>query len=120
MKPLIIALASTAVLALAVPASSLADPGGPNLQQPITLSCSDGTSPVVNPGTNTNQGRVAWVTTSNGVYVTAYLAFSDGTTTEVLFDSKQGLQAHQTLVSCSGDAGGGSTVLATGFFTPHS
>jgi hypothetical protein len=104
---------------LAFPTSAVADPGGPNLQQSITLTCSDGTHPTVNPGTATNRGRVAWVTTNNGINVTAYLAFTDGTNTFVLFDSKKGLQAHQTLVTCTGDAGGGFSVIATGFFTPH-
>jgi hypothetical protein len=104
---------------LAFPAGAVADPGGPNLQQSIALTCSDGTHPTVNPGTATNRGRVAWVTTTNGVNVTAYLAFTDGTDTFVLFDSKQGVQAHQTLVTCTGDVGGGFTVIAIGFFTPH-
>ena len=104
---------------LAFPGGAVADPGGPNLQQPVLLTCSDGTHPTVNPGTATNQGRVAWVTTTNGVYVTAYLAFTDDTGTFVLFNSKKGLQAHQTLVTCSGLTGEGDTVTAKGFFTPH-
>jgi ABC-type transport system substrate-binding protein len=100
-----------------LPAVLLADPGGPNLQQPVTLTCSDGRPPVtVNPGTATNQGRVAWVVNSNSVFVTAYLAFSDGTDTFVLFDSKPGLK---NLITCTGDAGGGFTVIARGFFTPR-
>lgn len=108
-----------ALAMLAFPAAAAADPGGPHLQQPIALTCSDGTHPTVNPGTATNRGRVAWVTTTNSVAVTAYLAFTNGTDTFVLFDSKQGLQAHQTLVTCTGDAGGGFTVIAKGFFTPY-
>jgi ABC-type transport system substrate-binding protein len=100
-----------------LPTGLLADPGGPNLQQPIALTCTGGQPPVtVNPGTATNRGRVAWVVDSNSVFVTAYLAFSDGTDTIVLFDSKPGLK---NLITCTGDAGGGFTVIATGFFTPR-
>jgi hypothetical protein len=92
------------------------DPGGPNLQQPVAVTCSDGQDVVVSPGTATNVGRVAWVIDSNSVFVTAYLAFTDGVDTFVLFDSKPGLKG---LVTCSGDAGGGVTVIARGFFTPR-
>ena len=118
MKRLSVLLLTGALATLAFPAGAIADPGGPNLQQPVTLSCSDGTQPTVNPGTATNRGRVAWVTTTTGVMVTAYLAFTDGTTTFVAFDSKQGLQAHGTLVTCTGDLGGGFKLIAIGFFTP--
>jgi len=94
-----------------------ADPGGPNLQQPISLTCTGGLHIVVNPGTSTNAGRVAWVIGSTSVFVTAYLAFTDSAgNTEVLFDSKKGLN---NLITCSGDAGGGFTVVATGFLTPR-
>lgn len=95
---------------------ALADPGGPNLQQPVSLTCTDGTHVTVNPGTLTNRGRVAWVVNSTSVFVTASLAFTNGTDTVVLFDSKQGLK---NLITCTGDAGGGFTVIATGFFTPR-
>jgi hypothetical protein len=93
-----------------------ADPGGPNLQQPIALTCTGDLHVVVNPGTLTNQGRVAWAVDSTSVFVTASLAFSDGTDTFVLFDSKRGLT---NVITCTGDAGGGFTVIATGFFTPR-
>lgn len=99
-----------------LPAVLLADPGGPNLQQPISLTCTGGLHVDVNPGTATNRGRVAWAINSNSVFVTAYLAFTDGTDTIVLFDSKPGLK---NLITCMGDAGGGFTVVATGFFTPR-
>jgi hypothetical protein len=56
---------------------------------------------------------------SNSVMVTSYLAFTDGTDTFVLFDSKQGLQNRGGLVTCTGDVGGGFTVIAKGFFTPR-
>jgi hypothetical protein len=111
-------IAGVVALLLAFPAAAVADPGSPNPQQSIALTCSDRTHPTVNTGTPTNRGRVAWVTTTTGVNVTAYLAFTDGTDTLVLFDSKQGAQAHQTLVTCTGDAGGGFTVIAIGF-SPH-
>ena len=94
-----------------------ADPGGPNLQQPISLTCTGGLHIVVNPGTSTNHGRVAWVIGSTSVFVTAYLAFTDSAgNTTVVFDSKKGLT---NLITCSGDAGGGFTVTAIGFLTPR-
>src|SRR4029453_15929448 len=70
----------------------------------------------VNPGPLTNRGRVAWDVNGTGVFVTAYLAFTNGTETDVLFDSKPGLK---NLTPCRGDAGGGFTVIATGFLTPR-
>jgi len=48
--------------------------------------------------------------------VTSYLAFADATQTFVIFDSKQGLQ---NVITCSGDAGGGFTVISKGFWTPR-
>ena len=78
----------------------MADPGGPNLQQPTALTCDNGMRFVVNPGTLTNRGRVAWDVNGTGVFVTAYLAFTNG-------------------ITCRGDAGGGFTVIATGFLTPR-
>jgi hypothetical protein len=101
---------------VAMPATGLADPGGPNVQQPVSLTCTGGLRVDVNPGTATNQGRVAWAVNSNSVFVTSSLAFTDGTDTFVLFDSKNGLK---NLITCTGDAGGGFTVIATGFFTPR-
>lgn len=76
-------------LAFGLPAA-LADPGGPNLQQPVFLTCTNGIPATVNPGTLTNRGRVAWDANSARVFVTAELAFSDGTNTFVIFDSKKG------------------------------
>ena len=119
-KKWLVAACLTFVVVLAAPAVSAADPGGPNLGQPVMLTCNDGSKVTVNTGTLTNQGRVAWVTTDDGVFVSATLSFSDGTQTFLIFDSKPGVQAHQTLVTCSGDAGGGFTVTSTGFITPHS
>ena len=111
---LLVACLLSAVAALFVGGPVVADPGGPNLQQPVALTCTGGARVTVNPGTLTNQGRVAWDVDSTSVFVTARLAFTDGTDTVVLFDSKKGLK---NLITCTGDAGGGFTVIATGFFT---
>jgi hypothetical protein len=102
--------------ALCLPNALLADPGGPNLQPPITLACTGGLHIDANPGTLTNRGRVVWEIDSNSIFVTAYLAFTDGTDTFVLFDSKPGLK---NLITCTGDLGGGLMVVATGFLTPR-
>ena len=106
----------TALTALCLPSALPADPGGPNLQQPVSLTCTGGLHVDINPGTLTNQGRVAWAINSHSVLVTSYLAFTDGVDTFVLFDSKPGLK---NLISCTGDVGGGLTVVATGFLTPR-
>jgi hypothetical protein len=116
MRRLLLAASVLAALAALLPAAPLADPGGPNLQQPIDLTCTGDLHYTVNPGTLTNRGRVAWDVNSTSVFVTAYLAFTDGTDTVVLFDSKQGLT---NLITCTGDVGDGFTVIATGFFTPR-
>ena len=110
-------LLSMAVSGFVLFGTASADPGGPNLQQPISLTCTGGLHIVVNPGTSTNAGRVAWVIGSTSVFVTADLAITDSAgNTTVFFDSKKGLT---TLITCSGDAGGGFTVTAIGFLTPH-
>ena len=109
-------LSLTLVLAGTAASAVAADPGGPNLQQPVALKCEGLATPVVvNPGTLTNRGRVAWVVDSQSVFVTAYLAFTDPTGTFVLFDSKKGLK---NLITCTGQ-GDGFTVTAVGFFTPR-
>ena len=108
-------LVITAVTGYVV-SGAAADPGGPNLQQPVSLTCTGGLHFDVNPGTQTNRGRVAWAINSNSVFVTSYLAFTDGVDTFVLFDSKPGLT---NLITCTGDAGGGFTVIAKGFLTPR-
>jgi hypothetical protein len=81
-----------------------------------TLSFGMPATLLADPGTLTNRGRVAWDVNGTGVFVTAYLAFTNGTETDVLFDSKPGLN---NLTTCRGDAGGGFTVIATGFLTPR-
>ena len=116
MKRLLLTGSLLATLGLGLPGALMADPGGPNLQQPTDLTCDNGMKLTVNPGTLTNRGRVAWDVNGTGVFVTAYLAFTNGTDTEVLFDSKPGLK---NLITCTGDVGGGFTVIATGFLTPR-
>ena len=81
MKRLLLTLSLMAFLGFGLPSVLLADPGCPNLQQPVLLTCSDGQRVNVNPGTLTNRGRVAWAIDSTSVLVTAYLAFDDGTNT---------------------------------------
>ena len=116
MKRLLLTGSLLAVISLGLSSAVMADPGGPNLQQPVSLTCTGGLPLKVNPGTLTNRGRVAWAIDSTSVFVTAYLAFTNGTETDVLFDSKPGLK---NLITCTGDAGGGFTVIAMGFLTPR-
>ena len=116
MKRLLLTASLLAAFSFGLPAALLADPGGPNLQQPASLTCTGGLHVDVNPGTLTNRGRVAWAIDSTSVFVTAYLAFTNGTETDVLFDSKPGLT---NLITCTGDVGGGFFVIAKGFFTPR-
>ena len=99
MKRLLLTLSLLAALGVTVPAALLADPGGPNIQAPIALRCDNGMQFTVNPGTLTNRGRVAWDANGTGVFVTAFLAFTNGTETDVLFDSKPGLK---NLTTCRG------------------
>ena len=93
-----------------------ADPSH-NIQQPTTLTCDDGTSFVVSPGTVTNRSHQGFVVSSTSILVAKYLAFTDVNGTQVFFDTARGIQG---LVTCSGDAGGGFTITITGFFTPRS
>jgi hypothetical protein len=116
MRRLLLAVLVILAVSAYVVSGASADPGGPNLQQPISLTCTGGLHVDVNPGTLTNQGRVAWAIDSTSVFVTASLAFTDGVDTFVLYDSKRGLK---NLITCTGDAGGGFTVIATGFLTPR-
>ena len=96
-------------------AAASADPSH-NIQEPVTLTCSDSTSFVVSPGTVTNRSHQAFVIDSSSILVAKYLAFSDATGTQVFFDTGRGLE---NLVTCSGDAGGGFTITVRGFFTPR-
>jgi hypothetical protein len=105
---------ATSVFVLAGPA--LADPGGPNLQGQLTLVCDNGVSMVINPGTATNQGRVAWAVDSTSVFVASYFAVVDGDFIHVFFDHAFG---RKNLTACTEDLGGGAMFVATGFFTPR-
>jgi hypothetical protein len=119
-----VTLIATLVLSYAalVPAVS-ADPSH-NIQSPDTLTCDNGQTVVVNPGTVTNESHEAFVISSSGtisttsIYVTNYLAFTDNTGTFVLFETAPGL-TRQGLVTCTADLGGGVTLTARGFFTPR-
>ena len=103
------------LVALLSVTSASADPTV-NGNSTIAVTCSDGSAFTVNTGPLPNRGRVAWIVDDPGVFVTSYLAFSDGTDTFVLFDSKPGLQ---DVITCRGDAGGGFTVISKGFWTPR-
>ena len=112
--------AALIVLAMSVAATiyaaaASADPSH-NIQDPTTLTCSDGTSFVVSPGTVTNRSHQAFVVDSSSILVTKYLAFTDASGTQVFFDTARGLR---NLVTCTGDAGGGFTITVRGFFTPR-
>jgi hypothetical protein len=96
-------------------AAASADPSH-NIQDPVNLTCSDGTSFVVSPGTVTNRSHQAFVVDSSSILVAKYLAFTDASGTEVFFDTARGLN---DLVTCTGDAGGGFTITVRGFFTPR-
>src|SRR5438034_11411393 len=87
-KRLLLTVSLSAALSFGLPAALRADPGGPNLAPPVSLTCTGGLQIDVNPGTLTNRGRLAWDSNSTSVFITAYLAFTNGTDTFVLFDSK--------------------------------
>ena len=118
----------TPIVALVLGGSALvsaasADPSH-NIQSPIALTCDNGLTVVVNPGTVTNRSHVAYVISSNGsisstsISVANYLAFTDSTGTVVIFDTAPGLTS-QGLVTCTADVGGGATLTVRGFFTPR-
>jgi len=114
-KRLLLTASVLATLSIGLPAGLQADPGGPNLQQPVLLTCTGGFQVEGNPGTLTNRGRVVWAIDSTSVFVDAYFAITDGTNTLVIYDSKQGLT---DLITCTADLGGGVTAIARGFLTP--
>jgi hypothetical protein len=110
------------LVTLTFSAAAGADPSH-NVNPPFTMTCDDGQSVLVNPGTVTNQSRQAFVISSDGtisstsILVINYLALTDGTDTLVLFDSAPGLTS-QGLVMCTTDLGGGTSLVVRGFFTP--
>ena len=106
---------SLLTVAAAFAGVAAADPSH-NIGPSQTVSCDNGETVVVNPGTLTNQGHVGFVVGSTSVFVVNYLAYTDSTGTFVFFETAPGLTA-QGLLICSGDAGGGFTVTVRGFFT---
>ena len=115
---------ATALLIVAlrmfIPAgTALADPGGPNLQDPHTYTCDNGLTLEINPGTATNFGRVGWVIDSTSVFRTTYFAVTDFTTfTFVFFDQAPGLE-NKDLITCTSPALPGDFFVAKGFITPR-
>jgi hypothetical protein len=115
-KRLLLTVSVMATFGVCLPTGLQADPGGPNLQEPVLLTCTGGLQVEGNPGTLTNRGRVVWAVDSTSVFVDAYFAITDGTNTVVIYDSKKGLR---NLITCTADLGGGFSAIATGFFTPR-
>jgi hypothetical protein len=113
-----LALLAALVAAAVISAAASADPSH-NVQGPQTLKCSDGRTVVINPGTVTNRSHEGFDVNSNSILVVNYVAFTDATGTLVIVDNPQALHG-QTLVTCSGDVGGGTTITVRGFFTPAS
>jgi aspartyl aminopeptidase len=103
------------VVTLAYSTTASADPSH-NVNPPLTYSCDNGQTVVINPGTVTNQSHQAFVINSTSILVITYLAFSDSSGTLVLFETAPGLTS-QGLVTCTTDLGG-VTITARGFFTP--
>lgn len=121
MRRFAVALAVLAA-AMAYTTAASADPSH-NVNAPLTFSCDNGQSVVINPGTVTNQSRQAFVISSDGtvnstsIFVFNYLALSDSSGTLVLINAAPGLTS-QGLVTCTTELGGGITLTAKGFFTP--
>jgi hypothetical protein len=105
------------VVTLAYSTAAAADPSH-NVNRPLTFTCDNGQSVVINPGTVTNQSHQAFVIASTSIFVIKFLALADGSGTLVLFQTARGLTS-QGLVSCTTDLGGGVTLTAKGFFTPR-
>ena len=103
-------------LALLVATSAAADPGGPNVQQNVILTCSNGTTVVVNGGTVPNQSHQVFVVDSTSILVANYLSATADGTTIVLFDSAPG---REPSVTCTG-LFGPYVIEIRGVFTPRS
>lgn len=112
----VIVLVATTIATVAAAAPAYADPSH-NVQAPLTQSCDNNTTVVINPGTVTNRSHQAFVVGSSSIFVVNRLAFTDGTDTFVVFDTAPGLN-DRGLVTCTADVGGGFTLVARGFFTP--
>jgi hypothetical protein len=111
-------LLAALVAAAVVSSAASADPSH-NIQGPQTLRCSNDRTVLINPGTVTNRSHEGFVVGSNEILVVNYVAFTDATGTFVVVDNPQALHG-QTLVTCTGDVGGGTTITVRGFFTPPS
>jgi hypothetical protein len=117
MKSLSAALLIVAMSTFIPVGTALADPGGPNLQEPHTYTCDGGLTLEINPGTATNFGRVGWAIDSSSVFRLTYFAVTDFTTfTFVFFDQAQGVT---NLITCTSPVGPGDTFVAKGFITPR-
>ena len=110
-------LLAALVAAAVISSAASADPSH-NIQSPQTLRCTNNRTVVINPGTVTNRSHEGFVGT-NEILVVNYVAFTDATGTFVIVDNPQALHG-QTLVTCTGDVGGGTTLTVRGFFTPPS
>jgi hypothetical protein len=123
MKRHVALISALALSALALASTATADPSN-NSQSPITLGCDNGLTVVVNPGTMKNHSHIAFVVSSSGgitstsISVANYLAVTDSSGTNVIFDTAPGLTA-QGLVTCTADVGDGATLTVKGFFTPR-
>lgn len=110
--PIVLTVAAAATI---FTTAAVADPSH-NIQDPVTLTCDNNTTVVINPGTLPNRSHQAFDVDSTSIFVANYLAFTDVTGTTVVFDTAQGLTG---LITCSGDAGGGFTITVRGFLTPR-
>jgi hypothetical protein len=115
---LLIALATVALavaLAVAVPSAAMADPSGPNVQQNVDVTCSNGKAFVGNGGTLTNESHQAFVVDSTSIFVLSYLALATEGQTYVIFDTAPG---RTDLVTCTWTYGPYQGE-GRGFFTPR-
>jgi hypothetical protein len=123
MKWYVTVTAALVLSGVALVSTASADPSH-NIGSPETLTCNNGQTVLVNPGTVTNNSHEGFVISSSGtisstsIDVINYLAFTDSTGTTVIFDTAPGLTA-QGLVTCTTDLGGGVTLTLRGFFTPR-
>jgi hypothetical protein len=110
-----LALAVAIALALVLASAATADPGGPNVQQDVLVSCDDGTTFVGNGGTVTNRSHQAFVVDSTSIFVLSYVALTVDGQTFVIFDDAPG---RTDLVTCTWTYGP-YLGEGRGFFTPR-